>query len=75
MLIENSLMVLLWFIYKLDDSPTWLVPLAFSMVFGGFLLGVLFLMFYYGCCHASGPVPLPPPKPEFHKPPAVIDQV
>ena len=74
-LIENSLMILLWFIYKLSDAPHWLVPLGFSVVFGGILFGVIFLMLYYGFCHASGPVPIPPPKPEFHKPPANVDQV
>lgn len=74
-LIENSVLILIWFVYKHIGAPPWLVPLGFSVVFGGFLFGVLVMLLYYGCCHPSGPAPIPARKPEFHKPPAFVDQV
>ena len=74
-LVENSLLVLIWFVFKHRDAPVWLVLVAFSVVFGGFMFGGMVMLLYYGCCHPSGPAPIPARKPVFHKPPAFVDQV
>ena len=74
-LIENSLLIVIWFVYRHVGAPEYLVPMGFSVVFGGFAFGVLVMLLYYGCCHPSGPAPIPARKPEFHKPPAFVDQV
>ena len=38
-LAENSLLMLLWFLYHQEDTPVWLKATSLSVVFGGFILG------------------------------------
>jgi hypothetical protein len=38
-LAENSLLILLWFIYHPEDTAMWLKVASLSVVFGGFVLG------------------------------------
>ncbi|XP_052106330.1 uncharacterized protein LOC127738891 [Mytilus californianus] len=53
-LAENALMMLLWFIYKPENTPAWLEITSLSLVFGGFVLGGILMIGYYCCCHPTG---------------------
>lgn len=52
-LAENSLLILLWFIYHPEDTATWLKVASLSIVFGGFVLGGILMVSYYCCCHPT----------------------
>ncbi|XP_064605934.1 XK-related protein 6-like [Liolophura sinensis] len=56
LLAENGLLVGLW--YREHPSQDTLMIIVTAVVFGGYLLGVLFLLLYYGWCHPSGPISL-----------------
>ncbi|XP_069126160.1 serine-rich adhesin for platelets-like [Argopecten irradians] len=57
MLGENSLLVLLWFQGRPDTVPVWMEISTIAIVFGGYVVGGVFMMIYYGCCHPTGPKP------------------
>ncbi|XP_033736700.1 LOW QUALITY PROTEIN: uncharacterized protein LOC117324964 [Pecten maximus] len=54
---ENSLLVLLWFLGKPDNIPVWMEVSTIAIVFGGYVVGGVLMMVYYGCCHPTGPKP------------------
>ncbi|KAL4236359.1 XK [Mactra antiquata] len=58
-LVETGVFMVIWYMFKPYDGPIWFDVSAFSVVFGSFGLGALFMLLYYGCCHPSGPAPLP----------------
>ncbi|OWF48620.1 uncharacterized protein LOC110452843 [Mizuhopecten yessoensis] len=52
---ENSLLVLLWFLGRPDNTPMWMEVSTIAIVFGGYAVGGVFMMVYYSCCHPTGP--------------------
>ncbi|KAK6179614.1 hypothetical protein SNE40_011932 [Patella caerulea] len=64
-LLENAALWTLWFIYT--DSPE-LVTVTACIVFGAFILGLIFLMIYYRFLHPSGEVHLFNAKPTVYEP-------
>ncbi|KAL3868628.1 hypothetical protein ACJMK2_041419 [Sinanodonta woodiana] len=59
-LLESSLFVALWMIYKDVSTPLWYSITAFTVIYGGFFLGAVLMLVYYGCFHPSSPVPASP---------------
>lgn len=39
-LIENSVLVIFWFVYKSENSPSWLTITTPTVIYGGFVLGL-----------------------------------
>ncbi|KAH3831624.1 uncharacterized protein LOC127875937 [Dreissena polymorpha] len=67
MLVETAVYMTVWYMCKTFTGPVWFDVTAFSVVFGSFTYGTLFLLLYYGCCHHSGPVPLRKKQDSFLK--------
>ncbi|XP_061191359.1 uncharacterized protein LOC133199560 [Saccostrea echinata] len=54
-LMENSVLIILWFLYKPNTSPDWLSITTPTVIYGGFVVGSVMMFMYYRCCHPSMP--------------------
>ena len=48
--VENTVLISLWFSFNDTNQPQWLNPVGFTAVFGGFLMGELYIsrsLFYH----------------------------
>lgn len=58
MLLENSLLVAVWLALK-PEQPHWGQETVLFIVWGGFFLGLGFMLLYYRCCHVRRLAPPP----------------
>ncbi|EEC16460.1 conserved hypothetical protein [Ixodes scapularis] len=61
MLLENSLLAAVWL--ALHPGPHWGQSAALLTVWGGFFLGLGFMLLYYRCCHVRRLAPVPRAAP------------